>query len=263
MVPIARKIAGKTREFVIFTKGEADERGLSYKPWREAGPGDFALTDDGYVAECLSTSFVGKRRYSHFSCGKVFHNPGARLIFEDRLRTRSFSRFSSRGWVEAEAARTRTKNLVSAYVKMVLGSGGAVDFERLGQIYRPDQKTPPATVKRLLRQGKIKEMIQEEMRNELKETGITKAWILERFKRAIDLAEKTENPNAIIHGAKELAAMQEMYPEKGHSPVMLEFGVTADISKSLEAAQKELSDVKSPVEGTFEVVEPTGTEETV
>ena len=38
------------RQYSIFTKEEADNEGIEYKHWKEAEIGDYAISDDGYVA---------------------------------------------------------------------------------------------------------------------------------------------------------------------------------------------------------------------
>ena len=49
------EFAGERREFLIFTKEEADEMGTPYiTPWYTATePGDWVLTDDDYVMELV------------------------------------------------------------------------------------------------------------------------------------------------------------------------------------------------------------------
>ena len=50
---IKRKIGGKHREFEIYSKDEADKKGFAYIHWKHADKGDYALSDDGYIGECL------------------------------------------------------------------------------------------------------------------------------------------------------------------------------------------------------------------
>ena len=54
MDTIRRRIGGKMRKFNIYTQDEADKKGCLYIEWKHADEGDYALSDDGYVGECLS-----------------------------------------------------------------------------------------------------------------------------------------------------------------------------------------------------------------
>jgi len=51
MDKISRKINGKVKEYSVYTLEEAKE---DYVHWKLAEEGDWANTDDGYVAECVS-----------------------------------------------------------------------------------------------------------------------------------------------------------------------------------------------------------------
>jgi hypothetical protein len=55
---------GKTKHHVVYTRAEADEQGIRYKPWRKARTGEWALTDDGFVAQCLHVKVYEDKRGS-------------------------------------------------------------------------------------------------------------------------------------------------------------------------------------------------------
>ena len=44
-----KDIGSKTYE--IYTKEEADKEGLQYNHWRDAGEGEWALSDDNFVSK--------------------------------------------------------------------------------------------------------------------------------------------------------------------------------------------------------------------
>lgn len=46
----------KVREFVVYPLDEALEKELKPVPWRDAQAGNWAITDDGFVVECLARS---------------------------------------------------------------------------------------------------------------------------------------------------------------------------------------------------------------
>jgi len=43
-------------EYTAYTKEEADELGIKYKPWYECKRGDWGISDDNVVAECINVS---------------------------------------------------------------------------------------------------------------------------------------------------------------------------------------------------------------
>ena len=51
-ISIKHKDVGK-RVYNIYTKDEADTKGVDYKYWKEANKGEYALTDDNYVGEVI------------------------------------------------------------------------------------------------------------------------------------------------------------------------------------------------------------------
>ena len=56
-------------EHEIHTRDEADELGIDYVPWEDATEGQWAFTDDGYVAECIRRWDAGKRSRIDLSFG--------------------------------------------------------------------------------------------------------------------------------------------------------------------------------------------------
>ena len=51
-ISINHKGVGKTY-YTIYTKDEAENEGVEYKYWKEAKKGDYALSDDNYVAKVI------------------------------------------------------------------------------------------------------------------------------------------------------------------------------------------------------------------
>jgi hypothetical protein len=41
------------KEYLIYTEKEAKGRRILVKPWKDCVPGDWGLSDDGYVSQCL------------------------------------------------------------------------------------------------------------------------------------------------------------------------------------------------------------------
>jgi hypothetical protein len=98
-------------------------------------------------------------------------------------------------WLRYELGKTKTKIVIRTYVKMLMS--GRIDWEKLGQMYRPDQKQPIWTLKRLLKQTETKRMIDSEIDKLLQEEGITAKFNIEQRKEVLVKAlEKGDLTNA-------------------------------------------------------------------
>lgn len=179
--------------------------------WRQALPGQWALTDDGYATECLKIRAYGEFTEHVFSIGRCTNLQKRPFLWSERKETRDWSGFRPWGWKDREAQRKRTKRAVQAYVQMTLT--GYINWEILGNIYRPDQKKPAATVKRLFKEKEIQDMVQRELAAVLQQKGITQEFVLDTLKKAIDVAENADNANALLKSVEIMSEMLDMMPQ--------------------------------------------------
>jgi hypothetical protein len=61
-----------------------------------------------------------------------------------------------------------------------------INWDLLGRIYRPDQRIPAATFRRLLRQDRIQQMVDEETSRLLASQGLSLLEIARRYRKLID-----------------------------------------------------------------------------
>src|SRR5690554_2365459 len=108
MDTFVRTIDGRPRTCHVYTEAEARAEGLSFVPWREARPGDWALTDDGYVGECLrrqeytDPSTKTPRVFLTFTFARVWAGPKARLSYAERRDKGGFYLQKAESWIDAE-----------------------------------------------------------------------------------------------------------------------------------------------------------------
>ena len=174
MDKIKRKVNGINKLFPIYHYSEAND--LTYKHWRDVDRGEYGISDDGYIGECLSkkvyTDKKGRTKtYITMCYGVQWGSPNARLLYEPNKKAGIYNQVKPKSWKEREAGKTRTKNVVTAYVQQLL-SNNKVDFKKLGQIYRPDQAIPEATVRRLLKQKEIQTMVEKKLNELLTAKGV-------------------------------------------------------------------------------------------
>jgi len=118
---IKRRIKGKTSNYPIHPKDEADIQKLSYVYWKQAEVGDWALTDDGFVSECFGrASYTDKaghvKTFIKLTCGVGWDTGFSKINFLINQQYGVYSKTNpKRTWDEEESGKTRSKNTVNAY----------------------------------------------------------------------------------------------------------------------------------------------------
>lgn len=238
---------------MIYTKEEADQKGMQYVPWREAQTGQWGLTDDLFVAQCIKRCDYRTGTMFVYPFGRPWASMRKPLVFWDYYQKGSYNYAVPQTWAEAEAAKTRTERTVQAFAAMIL-AGKKPDWKVLGAIYRPNQRIPEATVRRLFRREEIKTMVTEEMKNLLQSKGITKDSVLDLYMRAAKIGEDNDDAKALIQVADRLADLLDMVPVKGKKVVQLEqFGaeIFGEIGKGVQQARlaQQTITTTEPIEG--------------
>lgn len=220
---LTRRFRNVVQDFNIYTREEADDKGIEYVPWRECEKGDWVLSDDGYVGECLDITgpYRAKTqgtsaRYFIFSFAKLWEGKYSKLSYLDRKATGGYYSTSGYGWVERELRSQRGRRFVNAYVIMFLA--GRIDWAKLGRIYRADQKNPTKAAKYIIKQERFKKMIEERLKKEFSDRGITEGTVLDNYKDIYEKADTDKNPNLKIMKSvtDEFRDMLDMKPR--HEP---------------------------------------------
>ena len=214
METITRKCNGKMAEMPIYTLQEAKERGLQVVDWREARPGDWACSTDFYVSQCLRLHIFadrGKRQKKliTFPYGRIWVTKSARLNYLERRAAGNLNASSARTWQEQEARKTRTINMVKAYVAQIM-AGKKTDYDQLGRIYRSDQLIPAATVRRVLKEAEVQKMIDEQLSVSMSDLGLTPQMAAASIRQALTIAEERKDAGALLRIAKMLAKLLDM-----------------------------------------------------
>ena len=214
--------------YPIMTKQEADERDEEYVYWKDASKGDMAISDDGYVAICLKKALYKKSTEITMPYGRMWVNPTSKLLYEPHRETGRYSQSGTRTWQEIESSLERTKNAVKVYVNMMLGSG-KIDWEKLGNVYRPDQERPDATVRRLFKQKRIIGMVDDKIQEYLKDRNLNEGDVLDVIADAIKLARGNSDPSNMLRGAEQYVKIMDMLPNKTQKTETLQIDVTKKI----------------------------------
>lgn len=215
---------------VVYTREEAEEEGIVFKPWKEADLGGWALTDDGFVGKVLKKKVYKGRDYFVFAFTRIFSSKNTRLEF---AKCKSYSAIGGKSWVERESARRRGRDTIKLMAKMVLS--GKVDYALLGQAYRPKQGIPEATVRRFLKKEEVKKLVDKAIDEELTRVGITSNWVLDVIKKAILLAEVNEDPGNMLKGAIEAAKIRDMYPKDNKTTAVVEYNISNELLERISS----------------------------
>ena len=244
MDKLTRKINGNKAIFIVYTQKEADKKNIKYVHWKQVEQGKHGLSDDGYVGICLKRkTYTDKKNRSKENVkmcyGVQWVTANSMLLYEPNKSAGIYSAVKPTGWAEKEVGKTRTKNTVNAYVHQMLGGKG-VDYSILGKIYRPDDKIPEATVRRLFKQEEIKTMVDKKLQDILVEKGVTKDMVIDITLEGIDIARTKMDANNMFKGADSLADYLEMKPTKKFVTETLELDMTSTIADQIETEEKKI-----------------------
>jgi len=238
MIEITRKLKKNNYKAVNYPVYK-DNPPHPAKYWKECTPGEWGKSDDGYTAECIARNAYDKGVEMVFPYGKQWVTKKAKLEFLPHYETGSYGSVSKKSYMDQELQRSRTTHVLDAYITYVM-AGKTPDFEKLGQMYRPDHQKPIWSVKRLLKTKGMKQMIKDKMKEVLDERGIDEGFVLDTMKDAIEVAKVKEDSGNMIRAAKELGDFLDMKPKIKTSTESLELDITHQIQDNFEEQKKKL-----------------------
>ena len=225
--------------YPVYSKRESDEKDITYKEWKKCDSGDFGLSDDGYVAECVARNEYKGGTELQFSFGRMWANSNSKLLYIPRRESGNYATVSSATWEFIEGKHARTQRAVDIYTRMLLG-GGSIDWSIIGKAYRPDQKRPDLTAKRLFKQESVKRMIDERIDKALQEKGISEGEVLEVIADAIKIAKEKQDPASMLRGAETYVRILDMLPKKAIQTDTVQIDMTNEIVDQIEKEEKRL-----------------------
>jgi hypothetical protein len=110
----------------------------------------------------------------------------------------------------------------------------------LGNIYRPDQQEPSATVKRVLKQEFIRDMIEKKLKEIMEEKGISKSSVVDTMLEAIEIARHKQDVTNMLKACDYFMELLEMKPSKKITTDTLQLDVSSSIADAIESEEKSL-----------------------
>jgi len=240
MITIKRRFNNTPSTHTIYTQSECDDMGIAYIYWKDASDGDMALSDDGYVGECIYRKEYSRNRvYIKTIYGVQFVRKDTQLLFLPNHDLGVYSLLKPQTWAEREAKHSRVRNVVNAYVGQLM-SPYKVDWHILGNIYRPDQRYPDKSVKRLFRTKEVKAMVEDKLKEIMTDKGITKSFVLDKMLTAVDIAEGKKDVNGILKATDSFMDLLEMKPSKKVITDTMQIDMSSQIADQIETEEKKL-----------------------
>ena len=174
------------------------------------------------------------------SCGVGWVSKNTQLLYEPNRDFGLYSQVKPDYWVKKEIRSTRFKNAVVAYVEQLLSDTG-VNWDIIGNIYRPEQKIPAATVRRLFKQQEVREVVEEKLKSILTDKGITQELVLDLHLEAIEVARGKLDPSNMLRATENLMDLLEMKPGKKITTESVEFGISSSIADQIASEEKKLT----------------------
>ena len=242
MIKITRRLKAnnfESTDYEVYPKQEFKKLGKKYKHWNKCNPGDWGISDDGYVAECLQRNIYGTSIEMVFPYGRQWVSKTGKLEFEPHYHSKNYSNVSTKTYSELESIKDRAELAIDAFLAYKT-SGQRPDFEKIGKIYRPDQKNPAVAVRKLFKTKEVKKIMTDKLKEILIDKEIDEGFVLDTIKDAISVAKVKEDAANMIRAAKELSEFLDMKPKNKQVTESLEMDMSHQIADTYEKQTKKL-----------------------
>jgi histone H3/H4 len=212
------KEGAKTYPIYHKTEVEDGDVKIDYKHWKDSSvvKGDWAITDDDYIVEVIDRKTIKKKDGSVayqivLPIGRAWTGKSTRFEYLARKSSGNFNSTTADSYEVLEARSSRGKKTIKVYANMLLT--GKVDWSMLGQVYRPDQQIPEATVKRFLKSDKARLAVNDAIKDILQSKGINESFAIDLIVRAAQIAEKRESAGELLKCSQEIQRLLGMSPK--------------------------------------------------
>ena len=195
--------------YTVYRKEEADKEGLKYVYWKMADVGQYAISDDDYVAKVIKKKEYPSNHnkdniYLRFPWGYTFFNPkyaSKKLKVSGR---KTNTTMTGKPMLEVQSKQDMMKNLAKAYsvtwdynlaLDMVLGSYTPTEFKKW---------------KRIMKTEVFDKMIKEELADLLTDHGLDKTYTLDLFAKVIEMAQDKKDVTNLMRAVENLQGMHGM-----------------------------------------------------
>lgn len=209
-VNINHKDIGPT-DYIIYTKEEAEKAKIPYTFWQEANQGDYALTDDNFVAKIIKKKEYEAKDgrnswYYRFAFGYIMWDskyPNKKLNCGGRVTNTTLS---GKNWLEVRCNSEDYQDL-AFWAAVTENRDVAID-----KVYGSVSVSKRRKLKRHMRTESFKSMKRDEAQKMLASNMMDADYFIDLMKQGVEIALKKEDVNGIrgfvndgmeIHGMKD------------------------------------------------------------
>ena len=209
IIQIKHKGDVTTTNYPIYREKEAKQRGLSYKPWKQAKVGENALSDDKYVACVLSrreyVDNTGRKNvYMRFPFGYTFFNPKYKSKPLNAQGRKTNVTMTGKPYLEVQSKQNKMKALAMMFA-IKPDYNQAIEWA-LGEVNDSQKRKWKRTMKTEIFQN----MVREELGKRLEEHGLDEDYTLDLLKEAIELAQGKKDITNLLKAVDNLQDMHGM-----------------------------------------------------
>lgn len=204
-IDIHHKGDKKPTAYKIYRKEEADEKEIEYKEWREAEEGDYALSDDKYVAKVISKSIYKPTSvYIRLPYGYTFYNPNYSSVKLNASGRKANNTISGKTHWEVLSGGQKMKNLAMVYAQ-------TMDYDKtINHVLDNPSDNQKVMWKRRMKKEKFKDMVRDELQKLLQEHGLTEGYTLELLEETIKKAKDKGDITNLMRAVDNLQDMHGM-----------------------------------------------------
>ena len=204
-IDIHHKGDKKPTAYKIYRKEEADDKKIKYKAWREAEEGDYAISDDKYVAKVISKStYKPTSVYIRLPYGYTFYNPRYTSVKLNASGRKANNTISGKTHWEVLSGGQKMKNLAMVYAQ-------TMDYDKtINHVLDNPSDSTKIMWKRRMKKEKFKDMVRDELQELLKEHGMTEEYTLQLLEDTIQTAKAKGDVTNLMRAVDNLQDMHGM-----------------------------------------------------
>ena len=206
---------------------------MEYRYWREAGEGEYGISDDKYVAKVISKSVYNPSSiYVRYPYGYTFFNPkydSTKLKASGRKSNTTIS--GKTNW-EVLSNGHKMKNLAMVYAQ-------TMDYNKaIEHVLDNPTNNQKVMWKRRMKKEKFKDMVREELQALLKDHGLTEEYTLELLEATINTAKAKGDVTNLMRAVDNLQDMHGM-KEKNQTKTVEQIEATSNVKLIDELTETE------------------------
>jgi hypothetical protein len=193
----------------IYRKDEADKDNIDYKYWKDANTGEYALSDDKYVAKVISRREYASNHdipniYLRFPWGYTFYNPKYASKKLNAQGRKTNVTMTGKSYIEVQSGQDKMKNLAMMFalkpdydLAIEWAMGAVTDTER-------------RKWKRTMKSEVFKDMVKDELSKLLLDRGLTEGYTLQLLEDTIIMAKDKKDVSNLLRAVENLQDMHGM-----------------------------------------------------